>query len=68
MDESLKQSCIALENFLKHEGDNYIDAIYLILDLQLLRNSVPGILTKSIEVLGYITSVHHGFPNAWVAC
>ncbi|CAA0823159.1 hAT dimerisation domain-containing protein / transposase-related [Striga hermonthica] len=66
-DESLKHSCVELENFLRH-GDNFdIDALELFSELQLLRKALPDGLSKPVEVLEYIKNLYHGFPNAWVA-
>ncbi|CAA0830700.1 hAT dimerisation domain-containing protein / transposase-related [Striga hermonthica] len=66
-DESLKHSCVELENFLKHEDNSDIDALELFSELQLLRKALPEGLTKPVEVLEYIKNLYYGFPNAWVA-
>ncbi|XP_073037558.1 uncharacterized protein [Primulina eburnea] len=66
-DESLNNSCAALEDFLKHEDDSDINALELFSELQLLRKALPDWITKPLEVLEYVKNLHHGFPNAWIA-
>ncbi|XP_073063978.1 uncharacterized protein [Primulina eburnea] len=66
-DESLNNSCAALEDFLKHEDDSDINALELFSELQLLRKALLDWITKPLEVLEYVKSLHHGFPNAWIA-
>ncbi|XP_073129369.1 uncharacterized protein [Henckelia pumila] len=66
-DESLKNSCAALEKFLKHKDAYDINALELFSELQLLRKALPDWITKPLEVLEYVKNLHHGFPNAWIA-
>lgn len=65
-DESMKNACTTLENYLRNGDDSDVDGLELFSELQLLRKSLPENLTKPVEVLDYIKKMQVAFPNTWV--
>lgn len=66
-DDSLRASCINLENFLKHDDVSDIDAEILFLELRILRECLPIEVNKAIEMLNYLKVMGECYLNATIA-
>ena len=64
--DSLKQYCLDLECFLKHENFSYIDGLDLFLELNVLKEILQTKENTPIEILNYIKRLD-SFPNACIA-
>ncbi|XP_020240895.1 zinc finger MYM-type protein 1-like [Asparagus officinalis] len=65
--DSLKCSCLNLEDLLKHDKNFDINGIELFSELQILREALPRGTKKAIEVLNFMERLNCCFPNAWIA-
>jgi hypothetical protein len=66
-DDSLKCSCINIENYLKHNMISDIDGVELFSELKVLREAIPVEIVGAIDVLDYIKRMNCCFANAWIA-
>lgn len=68
-DEKLKDCCMKLEGYLKHDMRYDIVGAELFNELLVLRMVVPDEITKAIDVLNYISSSSRqiNYPNAWIS-
>ena len=64
--DSLKQYCLDLECFLKHEIFSDIDGLDLFLELNVLKEILQTKENTPIEILNYIKRLD-SFPNACIA-
>ena len=64
--DSLKQYCLDLECFLKHENFSDIDGLNLFLELNVLKEILQTKENTPIEILNYIKRLD-SFPNACIA-
>ncbi|XP_020263218.1 zinc finger MYM-type protein 1-like [Asparagus officinalis] len=65
--DSLKCSCLNLEDLLKHDKNFDINGTELFSELQILREALPRGTKKAIEVLNFMERLNCCFPNAWIA-
>ncbi|XP_026385191.1 uncharacterized protein LOC113280827 [Papaver somniferum] len=65
-DDSLRDSCAKLEEFLKHDNVSDIDGSGLFSELKFLKEVLPKETKKAIEVLSFLQGTN-GYPNAWIA-
>ena len=63
--DSLKQYCLDLECFLKHENFSDIDGLDLFLELNVLKEILQTKENTPIEILNYIKRLDY-FPNACI--
>ncbi|XP_028070679.1 uncharacterized protein LOC114273117 [Camellia sinensis] len=66
-DESLKAGCVNLEEFLKHGEISDIDGRDLLMELKVLKESLPKEVNKPIEMLNHLQLMANCFLNSWVA-
>ena len=67
-DESLRTSCVNLENSLRqHNGLSDITAYDLYLELTLLRSTLPKEVKRAIDILNYLKMMEGCYPNVYIA-
>lgn len=65
-DDDLKQSCLNLEQFLKHGEHSDIEGIDLFGELKVLREALPTGTQSALQVLDYLNKIE-SFPNSYIS-
>ena len=65
-DKKLKESCLNLENSLKHNNTSDIDGLDLFFELRILREFMHENNSTPLDILNYIKRIN-SFPNAYIA-
>ena len=62
----LKEKCLNLEKYLKHDNLLDLDGLYLFSELNILKDIIGLENDKPIDILNYIKGIN-SFPNAYIA-
>ncbi|KAK9697609.1 hypothetical protein RND81_08G048500 [Saponaria officinalis] len=66
-DDSLKESCINLEDSLKHGARSDIDGNDLFFEIKVFRETLPKGIKKTAEIIEFLKRLKDCYPNIWIA-